>query len=212
MRGREGGLATAGARMDLTLLFGFSLAVLLLMLMPGPTVAFILGSSVQHGTRAGLVAVAGTLAAIFVQLASIGFGMWALLSYVRAAIDWLRWIAVLYLAWLAYCAWRASHGEAAASCPTPNMRAVLGRAFLISISNPKYLFFYTAVLPQFVSARHQLEPQLIIFSTAFLLIAFVIDICWAMAGGKLRSIPEQTRNRMTAVLFVLAAAGLAGTV
>ena len=61
--------------MDLTLLLGFVLATVVLMLIPGPNVALIIANSVGHGTRFGLLTVAGTASAMAVQLVAVGLGL-----------------------------------------------------------------------------------------------------------------------------------------
>jgi homoserine/homoserine lactone efflux protein len=57
---------------DLQLYLGFVLAVTVLMLIPGPNVALIVANSVAHGARYGLMTVAGTSAAMVLQLAVAG--------------------------------------------------------------------------------------------------------------------------------------------
>jgi homoserine/homoserine lactone efflux protein len=57
---------------DLQLYLGFVLAVTVLMLIPGPNVALIAANSVAHGARYGLMTVAGTSAAMVLQLAVAG--------------------------------------------------------------------------------------------------------------------------------------------
>lgn len=194
--------------MDWGLYASFTAAVTLLMLIPGPTVAFIIGNSVQHKTRAGLLAVAGTGAAILVQLISAAFGMRMFLYLLAGAFEWLRWGAVLYLLWLAYYAWSAPMDESCRIRMAPSAQKIVGRAFLISLTNPKYLLFYSAFFPQFVSNEHPLEPQLVALSTTFLLIAMLVGSCWAVAARALTLSPL-ARNRLTAGLFASAAAGLA---
>jgi threonine/homoserine/homoserine lactone efflux protein len=51
------------------LYIAFITATFVLMLIPGPNVAFIVGNSVGGGTRNGLLTVAGTSAAMVLQLA-----------------------------------------------------------------------------------------------------------------------------------------------
>jgi homoserine/homoserine lactone efflux protein len=93
--------------MSLTLYFTFMAAAVVLILIPGPNVALIVANSVAYGRRYGLLTVAGTSSAMFIQLALTVFGMTTLLSVIAGWFEWLRWIGVTYLVYLGVKAWRA---------------------------------------------------------------------------------------------------------
>jgi len=57
------------------LYLGFVVAATLLILIPGPNVSLIVANSIAHGTRYGLLTVAGTSSAIVVQLALTALGI-----------------------------------------------------------------------------------------------------------------------------------------
>ena len=88
------------ARMSLPVFSAFALAVTILMLIPGPNVALIAANSIAHGARYGLTTVAGTSAAMVLQLALTGLGMTALMGELARAFEVLRWLGVAYLIWL----------------------------------------------------------------------------------------------------------------
>ena len=69
----------------------FVLAVTALMLIPGPNVALIVANSVAYGRRYGLLTVAGTSAAVVVQLGLSGFGMAGVLGSLGHGFAWVRW-------------------------------------------------------------------------------------------------------------------------
>src|SRR5580692_2954791 len=94
-------------RMTLALYAAFVAAATILMLIPGPNVALIVANSLAHGARFGLTTVAGTAAAMVVQLALTVLGLSTLLGELGNAFEWLRWIGVGYLVWLGVSAWRA---------------------------------------------------------------------------------------------------------
>lgn len=96
-----------GCIMPFDLYLVFLGAVVALMLIPGPNVALIVANSVAWGTRFGLLTVAGTSAAMVLQLAVTALGIGALLSLLATWFDWLRWIGVAYLVWLGWRQWHA---------------------------------------------------------------------------------------------------------
>lgn len=76
---------------DLPLYLGFIAASALLILIPGPNVSLIVANAIAHGTRYGLLTVAGTTAAIVVQLALTVYGMTAALEALAAWFEVIRW-------------------------------------------------------------------------------------------------------------------------
>src|SRR5580704_14390604 len=93
--------------MPLDLYLAFVLACVVLMVIPGPNVALIVANSVAHGTRYGLLTVAGTASGVVVQLALTVLGASAALDFLAASFELLRWAGVIYLVWLGVAAWRA---------------------------------------------------------------------------------------------------------
>ena len=77
--------------MALELYLAFVAACVILIVIPGPNVALIVANSVAHGTRFGLLTVAGTASGVVVQLALTVLGASAALDFLAASFDWLRW-------------------------------------------------------------------------------------------------------------------------
>ncbi|MBV9516825.1 MAG: LysE family transporter, partial [Hyphomicrobiales bacterium] len=93
--------------MSLELYLAFVAATAILILIPGPNVALIVANSVAHGSRFGLLTVAGTSSAVIIQLLLTVAGMTTFLSIMANWFEWLRWIGVAYLVYLGIRAWRA---------------------------------------------------------------------------------------------------------
>ncbi|MGE7415179.1 LysE family translocator [Methylobacterium tarhaniae] len=198
--------------MPLDLYLGFVAATFVLILIPGPNVALIVANSVAHGSRYGLVTVAGVSVALAVQLALTVAGLSAVLSIMATWFEVLRWLGVAYLAWLAYRAWRAPAIDLTQTAPEPRAaRAIALRGFLVALTNPKTLLFFGAFLPQFVSREAEPLGQLVLLAVTFLVLAVVFDAVWALAAGRARVVLArgQWRNRLTGGLLLGAGLGLA---
>lgn len=198
---------------DLHLFLAFVLAVTILMLIPGPNVALIVANSVSYGPRYGLLTVAGTSSAMVVQLGLTVLGMTELLGTLGAWFEWIRWIGVAYLVYLGIAQWRAPPVNLAAVAAEPkSARAMYTRALLVSLTNPKTLFFYGAFFPQFVVAGRDVGAQVAILSLVFLLLAVLVDGCWALAAARVRgllAVHGRLRNRISGGLLIGAGIGLA---
>lgn len=145
---------------DLGLYLAFIAAVAVLMAIPGPNVALIVANSVAHGTRYGLLTVAGTSAAMVLQLVLVALGMTPLLGALGAWFELLRWIGVAYLFYLGIKAWRAPAVDLTTTKPErKSSRRMFSRALLVSMTNPKTLLFYGAADFCLVTDRSLTEVQ-----------------------------------------------------
>ncbi len=196
------------------LYLAFVLATVVLALMPGPNVALITASSLAHGPRHGLLTVAGTTAAIVLQLALTAIGMATLLDRMASVFEWVRWIGVAYLVYLGVRCWVTPAPAATGSTgPQPrSARAVLLRGFFVSLTNPKTLFFFGAFLPQFIEPGGNYAAQVVRLCVTFLVIAVAIDSGWALLAGYARGVlagRETALQRVTGTLLIGASVGLA---
>lgn len=199
--------------MSLDLYLAFVAASAILILIPGPNVALIVANSVAHGTRFGLLTVAGTSSAVVVHLALTVLGATAILNFLAASFDWLRWAGVVYLVWLGVRAWRAPAVDLAGTeAQARSVRLIYGRGFLVGLTNPKTLLFYGAFLPQFITPGPAAADQLLLLAVTFLVVAIVLDGLWAILAGRLRALlttHARLRNRLTGGLLIGAGLGLA---
>ncbi len=199
--------------MPLDLYLGFVAACAVLILIPGPNVALIVANSAAPGTRFGLLPVAGTSSAVVVQLTLTVLGATAVLSFLAASFDWLRWLGVAYLVWLGIAAWRAPAIDLMRTAPQPrSARVIYVRGFLVGLTNPKTLLFYGAFLPQFITPGPTAADQLLLLAVTFVVVATVLDGLWAILAGRLRAllaVHARLRNRLTGGLLIGAGVGLA---
>ncbi|TBW35834.1 LysE family translocator [Siculibacillus lacustris] len=130
----------------------YAVAVILLVLTPGPDMALFLGRTLSTGRGAGLAALAGTTAGLYVHTALAAIGLSALLAASPLAFTVLKiagagWLVVLAIQTLRHGALFETRDEARAP-------ESLARAFLaglgVNIFNPKIVLFFVTFLPQFV--------------------------------------------------------------
>ena len=199
--------------MDWNLYFAFVAATALLMLIPGPNVALIVANSVARGTRVGLLTVLGTSCAMVPQLVLTLLGMSTVLGVLANWFDWLRWIGVAYLVYLGVRQWRAQPVDITAiSAEQQPARLVFVRGFLVSLTNPKTLLFYSAFFPQFVDPERDPSAQFLVLSATFLALALLLDGTWAVLAGRARPflvMRARLRNRVSGALLIGAGLGLA---
>ena len=196
------------------------LAALPLVFFPGPSVAFIVTSSLRHGTGFGVRATAGVEVGYLVHVFAAVVGVSALLAASTVAFSLVKFAGALYLLWLAFTAWRDSRSvgdEPVVPLEGTDTAGPGGRPFrqglLVGSSNPKTAIFFVAFLPQFASrSRGPVAPQLLILGLVFILLACIPDFSWAIGAGKLRQRLGRLRRKVVERLSAAVYAVLAGVV
>lgn len=191
--------------MNTQLFTAFLLITVLLFLTPGPIVTLIVTTGARQGTRAALMAVAGASSGNAVLLALIAFGLGWILKTSAEVFDYLRWVGAAYLVWLGVQAWRNAGPLNAAAEPPSHVHA--WRGFVVAMTNPKTIAFFTAFLPQFIDASLPVERQLVVMCVVSVALGTVLDAGWAAAAGFGRAFflkPHHNRllGRLSAVALI----------
>lgn len=168
----------------------FLLGSLVFVLVPGPSVLFILGRAIALGRRAALATAAGNLAGVLLLVVGVSFGIGTLVERFAVALTVLKLLGAAYLVWLGVHAFR-HRGELAGALTDPARRPRAGRAFregvVVGVTNPKAIVFFAAVLPQFADpARASPAAQMLVLGLLFCALASGTDGAWALAAGTAR--------------------------
>ncbi|MDR2999175.1 MAG: LysE family translocator [Microbacterium sp.] len=172
---------------SLEMLMAFAGATLLVVAIPGPSVAYVVARSTQHGRAAGLFSMLGLEAGAAVHAALAAAGVAALLALVPLGLEVVGWAGAAYLVWMAVRTVRERAAEQEDPGPIVPQR---GRLFLdgllVDLLNPKTALFFLAFLPQFVRPdRGPSAPQLAVLGALFVLIAAACDSTYAVLAARL---------------------------
>lgn len=167
--------------MNYQLFSAFLVITAILIIVPGPVVALVIATGAQRGIRPALATVLGTMVGTAVLLAGIGLGLSWLLAMSATVFEIMRWTGAAYLIWLGIQAWR--HAGDPVPKLEPRGHVFATRGFLVAVTNPKTIAFFTAFLPQFIDPTLPAGFQILVMSIASLLIAAVFDSGWAIAAG-----------------------------
>jgi threonine/homoserine/homoserine lactone efflux protein len=168
----------------------FALAALGIMLIPGPSVLFVIGRSLALGRIGGLISVAGNAAGALVIAAAVALGVGVIVEQSVALFTAIKIAGALYLVFLGIQAIRHRndvHAETRESRRPRSALRMLAEGFVVGVSNPKTIVFLVAVLPQFVDySRGGIPLQLGVLGGVFVAIALVSDSVWALVAGSVR--------------------------
>lgn len=167
--------------MNLQLFSAFLLITIVLFLTPGPIVTLIVATGARQGTRAALLTVAGSAVGNAVLLGFIAFGLSWILRASSEVFDVLRWVGAAYLIWLGIQTWRQAGAAAEAIAPSGHVHA--WRGFVVAITNPKTIAFFTAFLPQFIDPTLPVGRQLLVMCVCSVTLGALLDAGWAAAAG-----------------------------
>lgn len=200
--------------MAMHLYLSFVVATAIMISLPGPSVLLTVSHSISHGWHRALLTVAGATVGVAIQLAIAVIGLMSLLQTVTEAFEILRWFGAAYLVYLGVKQWKSTSGGYALEASPTSGGKLFVQGLVVTIPNPKSLIFIAAFLPQFIDTTQPVFPQFALIVPTFLLIAFVVTACWALAAGQARRflLSAQMRrsvNRTSGGLMITAGIGLA---
>ena len=174
----------------------YLLATIVIVIVPGPTVTLIVANSLTHGTRAGLLNVAGTQLGLAVCIATVAIGLASVIQAIGWWFDWLRIAGAAYLVWIGWKLIRSTGNidEIAKAARKPRGGFLL-QGFLVMLSNPKTLFFFGAFIPQFIDPQRDTLTQIAILGPTAMIVALASDGFYAVAVGRARRMLTQRRVR-----------------
>lgn len=164
---------------------GYVLASIAILIVPGPTVSLIIGNSLRHGARAGLLNIAGTQVGLVLMLGVLLLGLKSVMAVMGVWFDWIRIAGALYLVWLGFRMLTAREEPMeATSAVRPPGRGHFWQGLGVALSNPKVLLFFGAFIPQFIDPSKPYAPQVLLLALTFMGLGVVLDSGYAVLAGQ----------------------------
>jgi threonine/homoserine/homoserine lactone efflux protein len=173
-------------------LVGFTLAALVIIVIPGPGVLFVVGRALSHGRRTAFATAAGHAAGNYVVAACVAVGLGSLLQRSEQLFTVVKLAGALYLVFIGIQAFRHRNSLAAAiSAPADNAsegwRAVRD-GLIVGVTNPKTFILFGAILPQFVNrGTGHVPAQMLLLAVVAVFLGLVCDSAWGLAASGVRA-------------------------
>jgi len=170
----------------------FVAAALVLLVVPGPSVLYIVARSIEGGRTAGLVSVLGVQTETILHIAFATLGLSAILASSAVAFSVVKWLGAAYLVWLGLRQiFGRDEGDDEVAVGPARLSRVFSQGVLVNTLNPKTALFFLAFLPQFVDpSRGAAWTQILLLGATFVILALCSDGLYALlsgtAGGWLR--------------------------
>lgn len=193
---------------------------------PGPGVILTLSNAIRYGTKPALAGVLGISLGILIIAVISATSVGVLLSTSAIAFTVLKYIGATYLIYLGVKLWGSpalklegateNNAESAASPQTQGYIFRFKEGLLVSALNPKPIFFFMSLFPQFINHQQSYLLQFTYLTLTFCTMIVVIHSIYILGANSIKGwllSPKgsKTVNRVGGSIFVLFGFGLAAS-
>lgn len=184
-------------------LLAFAVLSFLLIVIPGPSVLFVIGRAPAQGRRAALTTVVGNTLGAYVLVVAVALGVGVVVERSVLVFTALKLVGAAYLVHLGVKAVRqrkSSHAAFTGDGPAHGSLRTLWERFAVGVANPKTIVFFAAVLPQFVDrGQGHVTVQMLVLGLVFNAIAVACDSVWGLVAATTRSWFARSPQRLAVV-------------
>ncbi|AOP51259.1 LysE family translocator [Streptomyces lydicus] len=188
-------------------LLAFAAMSLLVIVIPGPSVLFVIGRALAHGRRTALATVLGNVLGSYLLVVAVAFGLGSLVERSAAVFTAVKLAGAAYLVFLGVQAFRhrkdmkvgAGAAQSTGQGARGDLRTVMD-GVTVGVTNPKGLVFFAAVLPQFVNhAAGGLPTQMLVLGLVPICIGLITDTVWGLSASAARNWFARSERRLSMI-------------
>lgn len=163
----------------------FVLAAAVLIVIPGPSVFYIITRSLDQGRMAGIASTLGVTVGAFLHIAAAALGLSAVLASSAVAFNTVKYLGAAYLVYLGVRRLLLPSEATPVAIHRPErLNRVFYEGILVNLLNPKTALFFMAFLPQFVHpSMAPVGIQVMLWGSIFVVIGIVSDGTYALFAG-----------------------------
>ena len=198
----------------------YLLIALITVASPGPGVILTLSNAIRYGVRSALSGMFGIASGIFMISILSATSLGILLASSALAFTILKYIGAAYLIYLGIKLWKApaqtlQRAEIlSGSKQQEQLGARFKEGFLITLLNPKPIFFFMSLFPQFIQHGQSYLQQFSILTITFCGLIILVHTFYTFSAYAIKDwllTPKGSRivNRIGGTVFVFFGIGLA---
>jgi len=179
--------------MELSTLWLFVGAAIVLIVVPGPSVFYIIARSINQGKRTGMVSVLGVSVGSMVHILAAAIGISALLMTSSVAFNVVKYLGAAYLIYLGCkTLFFSDNSSEPASNEAPQIKRkkrskVFYQSIVVEALNPKVALFFLALFPQFISPEAgSVALQFFVLGVVFIVIGIISDGMYVLLASAVR--------------------------
>lgn len=205
--------------MDVTTWFLFMTLAIAAVVSPGPAILLAISNSVRFGLSKVILSSLGNITGLLLLSIAAIFGLGAILKTSTTLFLIVKLIGAAYLIYLGIKQWRAKTNffdQATSNVKylgSKSRKRHFTEGFLIAMTNPKAILFFTALFPQFINTKESLTVQFFIMTITFMAMSFFALMTYGLLASKAKrwfATGQRTKwfNRVLGSVFVMIGAGL----
>ena len=172
--------------MSLEIWLTFVFTATLILVIPGPTIVYVVGQSLTHGRKASVPLSAGVLLGDATCITLSLLGLSAFLSIFSTAFILIKYLGAAYLIYLGVKMLKSNARLTSVRIASSkyNSKVLFRDVFWVTALNPKGIIFFSAFMPQFVVAQHNIILQFILLAITFLFLALLNITFYSLLASK----------------------------
>ncbi len=160
--------------MNLLELSFYIITVIIMIATPGPVMILVASTGLKNGYRAALQTIFGTNIASLILIACSILVLKGFLSIHELVFTIIKLFGSLYIAYLGYSILKEVFTCSEVSSTTINPTdGGFKKGFLIGISNPKDIIFFSSFFPQFINVHENINISLSILVILWIILDFL---------------------------------------
>ena len=176
---------------------------------PGTPRVVIVTYAINYGLKRSVITAIGDVSANTLQMVLIAFGMGTLISVYPDILNYLRWVGILYLLYIAFDLFKSSKNlDFNKSFSSKSNLSLFRDGFLVAFLSPKAWVFFVAIFPQFLNLEGDFGIQLIILIISWVVLDFSTLMLYGFTAQKivrwLRTNPKTINTISACALVVIA--------
>jgi threonine/homoserine/homoserine lactone efflux protein len=189
-------------------------------LSPGPAILLAINNSVMYDLKTVALSSLANILGLFTLSSAAMLGLGVVLYTSAALFTGFKVLGAIYLIYIGIKQFRnlsnAFEGlHVKGKKSKKELFGIFKKAYLVCVTNPKPIIFFTALFPLFMDISHPILPQFFILTFTFMLLSFITLMAYAYFAKTLKSwfaLPRRATwfNRVSGVLFVGLGVGLLG--
>lgn len=187
---------------DTPAIISFLLVSLVIIVVPGPSVVFVIGRAMILGTKGALVSVWGNALGVGVQIVGVALGVGVLVASSEVLFTLIKLVGSGFLVYLGVqgILHRKRFATTLEGDQQVASQRVLQDSIVVGLTNAKTLVFFIATLPLFVDPSGAAPwTQMLFLGALFFVIGVVSDMVWAVVAGTARSWFVRSPERLAGV-------------
>ncbi|WP_202968800.1 LysE family translocator [Sulfurospirillum halorespirans] len=187
---------------------------------PGPAVLLAINNSVSYDLKATFFSSLGNAIGLFVLSSAAMLGLGVVLKTSLVLFLAFKILGACYLIYIGIKQFRAlgsifKQVDLGRHKSVAHYAKIFQKGFLVCITNPKPIIFFTALFPPFLNPEAPLLEQFFILTLTFMLLSFGTLMCYAFFAKRFKSwfLTHQRAlwfNRVSGAIFIALGFGLLG--